>query len=134
MIFWWKTGCHSHFYISFIPAYVKGFFLQLFHYFPVRVVFFFFLRILFSMKLSYFPNTKLTVWQRGGKVLKVTIWLLFQRRIWFKRLFLNSRRFWSLKLQYTSFLVIICTISVTIPNIILYYAESYKNNRILKRA
>lgn len=40
MMSFWKTGYHSHFYISFIPAYMKGFFLQLVHYFPVRVFFF----------------------------------------------------------------------------------------------
>lgn len=51
-------GCHSHFYVPFIPTYVKGFFFQLFHYFAGRF-FFKFLSISFSMKLNYFPNFKL---------------------------------------------------------------------------
>lgn len=53
----WKAVIQ--FYMPFIPASVKGFFLWVISLFPSEVEFCFVLSTSFSMKLNYFPNFKL---------------------------------------------------------------------------
>lgn len=79
------------------------------------------------MKLSYFSNIKLILLLFGKGEKSIQSYSMTPVP---KKNLIQDFDPWSFNIQH--FLVIICTISVTLPNIILYCTGSCEKNRVLK--
>lgn len=112
----WKAVIQ--FYMPFIPASVKGFFLWAISLFPSEVEFCFVLSTSFSMKLNYFPNFKLSLLGRIKKKKKKAFRVKNLTPVPKKNL-TQTLIFWIFKdvdlwsIQF--FKLIICTIATTVP-------------------